>query len=110
MERTTDWMARIILDAIWRSIVENKPVQVSREFAARVAPSELAEDPLIEEVADVCSKAADTFCRGHSAHIVSDLGSEVSQMRQAIDELNDMLNPLVLRPIILRTRCKLCPA
>ena len=34
---------------------------------------------------------------------------EIDKMKTAIEELDDMLNPLILRPIIIRTRCDLCP-
>ena len=36
--------------------------------------------------------------------------SEVRIMQKATEELRQMLNPVKLTPMILRTRCELCPA
>jgi len=41
---------------------------------------------------------------------IGTLSKNVSGLRQANEQIADRLNPLVLRPIILRTRCDLCPA
>jgi len=31
-------------------------------------------------------------------------------MKEAVKELEESLNPLMLRPMIIRTECDLCPA
>lgn len=38
------------------------------------------------------------------------IAKEIDTMKKIIDELRESLNPLVLRPLIFRTRCDLCPA
>lgn len=44
------------------------------------------------------------------AIMVESLRNEVRKMEKATGELREMLNPVKLRPMILRTRCELCPA
>jgi hypothetical protein len=41
---------------------------------------------------------------------VQEVAAAVKKMRSVVDEMEAVLEPLVLRPQILRTRCKLCPA
>jgi len=41
---------------------------------------------------------------------VKEVTGAVEKMRVVVEELEAVLEPLVLRPQILRTRCKLCPA
>jgi len=38
-----------------------------------------------------------------------ELRREVGNLKKASDDLRVMLNPLKLRPLILRTRCEICP-
>lgn len=40
---------------------------------------------------------------------LSEVECEVQKMQEAANELETTLNPLVLRPIILNTRCEICP-
>jgi len=42
--------------------------------------------------------------------MVEPLMNNVNTMRKSIEELAEMLNPLKLGPMILNTRCDLCPA
>lgn len=46
----------------------------------------------------------------HDTREVKELIKAVGQMQQVVGELEETLDPLVLRPLILRTRCRLCPA
>jgi len=116
IERLAEAMIRVVLDAIWQSIVDGKfspecpEIQVSYELMGRAWSLRFADKSVIEEAAKVCTKAANTLCRGLKAHLVSHSYHEVGTMRNALEELGEMLNPLKLRPIILRTRCDLCPA
>jgi hypothetical protein len=41
--------------------------------------------------------------------LVRKMRDEVSSMREAVKGLEEALNPLVLRPMILNTRCAICP-
>ena len=62
---------------------------------------------LAEQVTGICNSAYHNLCKGD---IVQQFYCEVRNMRKAAEELREMLNPVKLRPMILRTRCDLCPA
>ena len=66
---------------------------------------------LAEKAARLGNHVARNLLLGRNGgNVGKSLQERISKMRQAMEELADMLNPLVLRPIILRTRCELCPA
>jgi len=65
---------------------------------------------LSEKVASVCNGTYRNLCSGKEADIVNPLKNHVRTMRTAFDELIGMLNPPILRPLVIRTRCNLCPA
>lgn len=63
---------------------------------------------LAKEVVGICLWGANNLAivkRGDILNLVAD----VRKMREAIGQLTDMLNPLILRPLILGTQCDLCP-
>ena len=62
---------------------------------------------LAEKVTHICNSVANNLRKGDMAQ---QLRREVGDMKRASDELREMLNPVKLRPMILRTRCDLCPA
>jgi hypothetical protein len=66
-----------------------------------------AELDLAKEVAKVCEGVAEKLYKRDTA---SALANEVNIMQEGIKELEETLHPLRLRPVILRTRCDLCPA
>jgi hypothetical protein len=66
-----------------------------------------AEVDFAKEVAKVCEGVAEKLCKGNTA---SALAKEVNIMQERIKELEETLHPFRLRPLILRTRCDLCPA
>lgn len=66
-----------------------------------------AEVDLAEEVATVCKWAARNLYEGNTTLEVS---KQINIMQEKIKELEEMLDPLRLRPLILGTRCDLCPA
>ena len=63
-----------------------------------------------EKAARLGNNVARNLLLGESRDLIESLRGHINTMRQGTEELADMLNPLVLRPIILRTRCQLCPA
>ena len=66
---------------------------------------------LAEKAARLGNNVARSLLLGENRAIIEkSLKGSVTVMKRAIEELAEMLNPLVLRPIIFRTRCKLCPA
>jgi hypothetical protein len=66
---------------------------------------------LAEKAARLGNQAAKNLLLGENEDLIEkSLKGCIDAMRRATEDLADMLNPLVLRPIILRTRCELCPA
>lgn len=45
----------------------------------------------------------------NQTEVLTSLRGELGKMKTAADELDDDLDPLKLRPAIIRTRCELCP-
>jgi predicted esterase YcpF (UPF0227 family) len=68
------------------------------------------EKELIESLIALCDKALEKLLNEDTVSLVKQLYDEVHNLRKAMDELAEMLNKLVLYPIILYTRCDLCPA
>lgn len=64
------------------------------------------EVDLAEEVAKACKWAAENLRKGNTT---SAIVKPVSIMKERIKELEEMLDPLRLRPLILGTQCNLCP-
>jgi len=65
------------------------------------------EVDLAEEVAKACKWAAENLRRGNKT---SAIVKQVNVMKERIRELEEMLDPLMLRSLILGTQCNLCPA
>jgi len=70
----------------------------------------LTDAELAEGAANICGAAARGLYQGEKQGLARVLSGYVSRVQSARNELEDMLNPLVLRPLIIRTRCDLCPA
>jgi hypothetical protein len=64
------------------------------------------DDAVAHTVARVCTLATKNLQVGDTLTRVS---NEVRTIKEIADKLDEMLHPLRLRPIILRTRCDLCP-
>lgn len=65
------------------------------------------EADLAKEVAKVCKWVAENL---YQRNTTSAVANQVNIMQERIKELEEMLDPLMLRPLILNTRCDLCPA
>lgn len=70
----------------------------------------LNDEKLAKEVCVICRRANDSLRTGRKSDLVQALTDEVSQMRARSRELEESLDELLLRPMILLTRCDLCPA
>jgi hypothetical protein len=119
-------MAKGVVEALWRAILTGGPdqdnvfirtrslgergteVSFGRE-ASRIALT-FGDGKLAEEVATVCQRAATHLCQGKDSLLLQSIGEDIAGMQERARELEEMLDSLVLRPIILRTRCELCPA
>ncbi len=111
-----------MLKGIWWGILEDKLEQdffrvdvVARgEYASTLQEAIFfftdKDTGLAEKVIRVCKSAFNNLCKGEKSHIVESLQKEVDTMRKTREELREMLNPIKLYRMILRTRCELCPA
>jgi len=119
-------MVEAVLNAIWRDILEDKlgqnlvqmmlgsggsqcMVRVGYEtFFLFNAPTDTTLDTtLAQKVTRICNLAVNNL---EKEDMVKLLQNEVRIMKKASEELREMLNPVKLSPMILRTRCSLCPA
>jgi len=116
-------MTRGIVEAVWGGILAEKPEEGYSLIRTRPEGEEttvilfadqssivsirLTENDLAGEVADICRWAAQNLCRGD---LVQQPTGLISAIQARASELEVMLDPLRLRPLILRTRCELCPA
>ena len=122
-------MAEVVLRVMWRAILRDKLDEegpwfemVSRRMGSPedwdiIVKSKGDEKVLTfigetnmglaETVTHICELVANNLYKGD---MVQQLHNQVHRMKKASDELHDMLNQVKLRPMILRTRCDLCPA
>jgi hypothetical protein len=122
-------MVEVVLRVMWRAILRDKLDEEGHWFQTvprRMGPPEdidiivKSKDDekvltfigetnmgLAETVTRICELVANNLYKGDT---VQQLHNEVHKMKKASDELHDMLNAVKLRPMILRTRCDLCPA
>lgn len=108
--------------AVWRGIVTGNRDDASTLFEIRPDMEGSGEVMRLEYAGDLVLKLKErdlaekivNVCRGvvesiWSHDIVNKIETEVRRMEGAAQELETGLDPLVLRPMILRTRCELCP-
>ena len=108
-------LAQAVLTVIWQNIVdgtlntENPEIYFSYELLDKNYPIHMDKE-LFEKIANTLRQVAEAFCAERKKDIIQPLINDACRMSGAINTLEEMLNPLVLRPLILRTRCELCPA
>ncbi|MFQ5924940.1 MAG: hypothetical protein ACE5IE_02965 [Dehalococcoidia bacterium] len=119
-------MAEVVLRELWRSILQDKLDEEGPWFQTvlhgKGIPQEInvksgdetvfrffgdTNMSLAEKVTRICELAAKNLRKGD---MVQQLYREVRDMKKASEELREMLNPVKLTPMIIRTRCDLCPA
>ena len=121
-------MAEVVLRDIWRDILQDKLEEEGLWFQTVSRGKGTPQDMdvivksryekvlifigginmgLAEKVTHICNSAANNLRRGV---MVASLKDAVYEMEKASDELREKLNPVKLRPMILRTKCNLCPA
>ena len=119
-------MAKGVVESVWRGIlagqIEDAHASIGTKLLlnndtavsfAKDAANVLLQFPdakLAAEVADVCKSAVMTLCQGKKSHLIQDMKDDMDTMEKRVRELEEMLDELVLRPLILRTKCELCPA
>ena len=113
---TSRFLTYIALEEIWQRIRSNQfdpdhpKVSITHEQVARRVPPP-AEDESIKKLVGICQRVAGILLQEPTVSLVKQLHAEAQRMRKAIEELEETLDTLVLRPMILLTpRCRLCPA
>jgi len=66
----------------------------------------LREVSLGPDMAAVCELAFKTMCQSFSDKSIAEM---LHRMNEKIEVIDDALDPFVLRPLLVRTRCELCP-
>ena len=115
-----------IIEHIWRGILTGKTDQIHvvkgislftegqvwLEFYESDSETRLYlnDIELAKEVWSICCQVVTNLREGTESDLVWKLTDEVSQIQARTKELEESLDELRLRPIILRTRCDLCPA
>jgi len=89
----------------WVVFHENAPAETNVTFGGE-SPSD--NELLVKEVADVSKWAIKNLLRGKE-DLIEKVKKEVHKIQDSTDRLEATLNSLVLRPIILNTRCDICP-
>jgi len=119
-------IANGIIEHIWKGILTGKPDQINAiegislftegqvwlEFYKSDSETSfyLNDVELAKEVRNMCRQVVTNLREGTESDLVRKLTDEVSQMQARTKELEESLDELVLRPMILLTRCDLCPA
>jgi hypothetical protein len=65
-----------------------------------------------EQIIKIIKAAIFSFsnmCKIYENNILQPLRNDADTMKEAINNLNDLLNPVMLRPLLIRTKCELCP-
>ena len=120
-------MAEAVLTAIWRDILEDKLGQNLVQTVSGGGGSQsmvrvgyetffLLDDKddhdhmaRAQTLTRIGNLAINNLEKGEKSDMVKSLQDEVRTMKRASEELREMLNPVKLTPLILRTRCELCP-
>jgi len=98
-------MAESVLRAAWSVGATGGPEEAAI-FAVMSSGKESVIIAVAHTVARVCTLATQNLRVGD---ILARVANEVRTIEDIADKLDEMLHPLRLRPIILRTRCDLCP-
>lgn len=112
-----------ILDVLWKAIVaggvntaadsiQSEKVELNEEEILRIT---VGLRNLFQRDNREMDPSVTSYCRGVIDELwnsgeAREMRSAVERMRGVVEELEAVLEPLVLRPLILRTRCKICPA
>jgi len=121
-ENALEKIQKGILEAVWRAVLSDEPYTVpdlvqigsyggkytSVIIGERDAIAILSfeDKKLTKQVAEIVRQAATNLSRGDQ---VSKALSEVRSIRNSIGKLEEELSPLKLLPVLLQTRCDLCP-
>ncbi len=121
-----------VIENMWRGILAGQPEQMHVLKGSSVMTEGrvwikfyegdsdtrlyLNDEELAKEVLDMCRRAVTNLREvtilqeGTKFNLVQMLTDEVRKVQDRTEELDESLDGLILHPMILRTRCSLCPA
>jgi len=121
-----DQMVAGVVEALWRGILDSKPekahdlvrIMVKDKSTtlvvfgetASVTAVEVADRHLAEDIVNICRRVANNLYAVEKETLIAQFQGGLDAMKKIVEELNEKLNPLLLRPMILDTTCDLCPA
>jgi hypothetical protein len=105
-DSTAKKLARLV------QIKKTREGRVSIMFGESGSPAriELTDFGLAKDVAEICRWVSGNLSIKEREGQIRLYHDGITAMKDAIKKLEDMLDPLMLRPMILRTTCDLCPA
>jgi len=122
-KKTAEYMASGAVESVWRGAETGKLMGacdlvraiVADEGKWKILFTDVGSDretvveggDTAKEVVEMCRWTANNLSRGELAQTAA---TSLGVIRDKAGELEEILNPLILRPLILRTRCELCPA
>jgi len=127
-EALVDKMVTGAVETMYRAILDGKVTQIEQIkdyinmkqlpggitilFSGNITTTDLVVESkeLAEEILKICKSAVDILFRGKGLETVEVLADALHIMRDSRNELDDSLDELRLTPIILHTKCELCPA
>ncbi len=115
-----------VLDQLWQAILKDKPEDgLSMIRVKEIGPEanpifrimfndevvlDMNDKTVSSKVVEICNQTVKNLYIAEQAEIIQPLRRLVGFMRRAVNTLSEALDPVVLKPIIIRTRCSLCPA
>jgi len=106
--------AKAGIDVIWQNIIdgtfdtENLSLNITYDIF-NGAVGLLIDREEYKNLEQILKPVADQFCKNNKKRIRI-LTDDVLKINEITNKLDEMLNPLVLRPLILHTKCEICPA
>ena len=100
--------ASLVWDRVWSQLSEGSLDPPAEDiFTRSLLQDQLADDASVAELASTCCREARRLLTRLEA---SNSLSALERLSSATDRLEAPLDELRLRPVLLRTRCELCPA
>lgn len=114
VEKSIPNMAKGVVEALWLGILDGKPEKSYDLIRTKVDRVEFGETQVLVEDKNLARKVA-SVCKGVIKNLYqektwAELFKDGNPMKTAVEELERELDPFVLRQIILKTQCSLCPA
>ncbi|MDY6918430.1 MAG: hypothetical protein SVP26_10925 [Chloroflexota bacterium] len=122
VQKAAETIALAIVEALWQTLTAARERDEAASFKAAPGSGNAVavygrtsisvslasvEEALSAELAQVCNEAITAIRQSHTLEWVP---AKLEELHRIARQLEEDLDPLLLRPLILRTRCDLCPA